>query len=195
MMRFVRKSSPLWIPEHCGRRGLVAWPGPMLGPLGQTRRKLSSVSSHSLWYPATQTWGGASGYFEVGNKFYCEVDASLISICFWKHALATSSSHVVRLWSVGSPGTQLATITTSGEASGARWIVATLATPYAITANTNYIVSVDYSNDYFTSFAFTWPYVNGKTHGVSAWYTATLGAYPESSDVSYNEGIDIILSY
>lgn len=76
----------------------------------------------------------------VGLKFQATADASVVGVRFYKVA-ANSGTHVGRLWTEGSPGTQLATVTFTGEtASG--WQEALFASPVAITAGTTYVISV-----------------------------------------------------
>ena len=167
-------------------------------PLGVTRKNASvATKPYSFWYPATQAFTPFKVTSEVGMEFYCSVNCILSSILWWKNASATSTTRSWRLWSQGSPGSLLATTTTSNEPVGtAQWIVATLSSPYSLTANTHYLASYQISNDYYSySNPITYPYSVGNLTMTASRYNTTLGSYPATSDTSYNHWVDVIVNY
>src|SRR5439155_1562250 len=83
--------------------------------------------------------------YELGTVFTSGVAGQITAIRFWK-ASNESGTHTGHLWSAS--GQLLATAIFSGEtASG--WRQQNLTTPVSITANTNYVVTVNPANSYY----------------------------------------------
>jgi len=74
---------------------------------------------------------------ELGMAFQTSQAGSVTAIRFYKSA-GNTGTHTGSLWSTS--GTRLATVTFAGE-TATGWQTATLATPYALTPGTTYIVS------------------------------------------------------
>jgi hypothetical protein len=102
----------------------------------------------SLW-PAELPSSGVDAdpnSVELGVRFRSSAAGNVTALRFYKHPQNTGS-HVGSLWSAS--GTLLAQVTFSGEtASG--WQVQTLATPVALTPNTDYVASYHTSSGFYT---------------------------------------------
>ena len=95
-----------------------------------------SIWSAAAVPPAPVDDGDASSV-EIGTKSRADSNGFITGVRFYK-APANTGTHTGTLWS--NTGTQLATVTFSGEtASG--WQQASFPNPVAITANTSYVVS------------------------------------------------------
>ena len=99
----------------------------------------------------SQTPGG-SNYndgvsYELGARFYSDTVGQITAIRFWKSS-SESGTHVGHIWD--SKGTLLATVTFANEtASG--WQQQALGSPLAVTANTEYLVSVNTGKNYYVA--------------------------------------------
>ena len=92
--------------------------------------------------PVVSDYADGSTY-ELGMRFVSDVAGQITAIRFWKTPTETGT-HVGRIWTAG--GALLASTTFTGEtASG--WQQQALATPLAIAANTEYMVSVPTGSD------------------------------------------------
>jgi hypothetical protein len=158
----------------------------------------------SVW-PASATPGTASdsetAAVELGMKFRSDVAGTITGVRFYKGA-ANTGTHLGRLWS--STGTQLATVTFSGEtASG--WQQANFATPVAITAGTTYVVSYyapvgRYAFD--GGFFATTGVDNGPLHALRSGVDGANGVYrygsgggfPSNSWESSNYWVDVVFT-
>ena len=108
--------------------------------------------------PAAQNFSTGANY-ELGTRFSSDVAGRLTAIRFWK-APGETGQHVGRLWSAA--GQLLASVTfTSESASG--WQEQMLATDVPISANTEYVVSVNTTNAVYV--ATQYAFVNGLTNG------------------------------
>ncbi|MFD0630420.1 DUF4082 domain-containing protein [Catenulispora yoronensis] len=94
----------------------------------------------ALWagttVPGTVDSGDGNGV-ELGVKFSSSLDGNVTGVRFYKSA-ANTGTHTGTLWS--STGQQLAAGTFTGE-SASGWQTLTFATPVAVTAGTQYVVS------------------------------------------------------
>jgi hypothetical protein len=158
----------------------------------------------SVW-PASATPGTASdsetAAVELGMKFRSDVAGTITGVRFYK-GTANTGTHLGRLWS--SSGTQLATVTFSGEtASG--WQQANFATPVSITAGTTYVVSYyapvgRYASD--GGFFATTGVDNGPLHalrdgvdGANGVYRyGSGGGFPSNSWESSNYWVDVVFT-
>ena len=85
--------------------------------------------------------------YELGTRFYSDVAGQIAAIRFWKSS-SESGTHVGHIWN--SKGTLLATVTFANEtASG--WQQQSLGTPLTVTANTEYLVSVNTGKNYYVA--------------------------------------------
>ena len=122
--------------------------------------------------------------YELGMRFKSDVAGQITAIRFWKTPTETGT-HVGRIWTTG--GTLLASVTFTGEtASG--WQQQALATPLAIAANTEYIVSVPTGSNgrlVATVNLLAAGLNNGPLHapaGTQAGTGQPVGSFPASSD-------------
>ena len=95
--------------------------------------------------PATSTTDGVD--YELGTRFTSTAAGKITAIRFFKAANETGT-HTGRIWSAS--GTQLATVVFSGE-SPSGWQQQQLTTPLTITANTEYLVTVNTGNGYYAT--------------------------------------------
>lgn len=132
--------------------------------------------------------------YELGVRVVPDVDGQFTAVRFWKAPLDTSTSHVGHIWSAS--GTLLATVTFGSEtASG--WQQQSLSSPLAVTANTEYVISVNTPN-YFpdTQNAFAAGLVNGHLRAVAG-ANGVFGApntFPTSNYLSSNYFRDVVFS-
>ncbi|MFT3869569.1 MAG: DUF4082 domain-containing protein [Nibricoccus sp.] len=90
---------------------------------------------------------GASADYELGTVFSSAVAGEVSALRFWKSGNETGQ-HVGRLWTAS--GQLLASVTFANEtASG--WQQQALGTPLAITANTDYVVTVNTGGTYYVA--------------------------------------------
>ncbi|MEO8062817.1 MAG: DUF4082 domain-containing protein [Pseudomonadota bacterium] len=102
----------------------------------------------SIW-PAETPSGGVdadSNSVELGVRFRTSAAGNVTALRFFKHSQNTGT-HVGSLWSAS--GTLLGQVTFAGE-SASGWQVQTLASPVALTANTDYVVSYHTSSGFYT---------------------------------------------
>src|SRR4029079_5724844 len=83
--------------------------------------------------------GAGPWSYELGTKFKVDQAATLASIRFWKDTRETGA-HTVRVWS--ATGTLLYSQAVAAETANG-WQQVDLTTPFALQANTTYIVSVN----------------------------------------------------
>ena len=97
--------------------------------------------------PAGYYTDGPNVNYELGTRFTSTVNGQITAIRFYK-APNESGTHTGRIWNAS--GQQLASVVFSGEtASG--WQEQALATRLAITANTEYMVTVNTGNTYYSN--------------------------------------------
>lgn len=97
--------------------------------------------------PDGATTDGPGVNYELGTRFTSAVAGQITAIRFYK-AANESGTHTGRIWSAS--GQQLASVVFSGE-SASGWQQQALATPLAITANTEYMVTVNTANAYYVT--------------------------------------------
>jgi hypothetical protein len=95
--------------------------------------------------PASSETDGVG--YELGTRFTSTSAGQITAIRFYK-AASESGTHTGRIWSAS--GQQLASVVFTGE-SASGWQQQTLATPLAITANTEYMVTVNTGNNYYAT--------------------------------------------
>ena len=134
--------------------------------------------------PAITGGNDGTGY-ELGTVFVSGVSGQITAVRFWKDANETGT-HTGKIWS--ATGQLLASVTFSGEtASG--WQQQNLTVALSISANTQYVVSVNTGNNYYvaTGGGLASSVVNGDLSTVvgSNGVFGSPGQFPNSS---YNHG-------
>ena len=127
----------------------VSFNGSSVSGLSFSASPNSTSSNQSLF--TTQSPVGSSYNdgvsYELGTRFYADVAGQIAAIRFWKSS-SESGTHVGHIWD--SKGTLLATVTFANEtASG--WQQQSLGTPLTVTANTEYLVSVNTGKNYYVA--------------------------------------------
>ena len=142
--------------------------------------------------PATSTTDGVD--YELGTRFTSTSAGKITAIRFYK-AANESGTHTGRIWSAS--GQQLASVVFTGE-SASGWQQQTLATPLAITANTEYLVSVNTGNGYYatTDGGLGSQITSGdlKTVVGSNGRYGSAGSYPTSSWQNSNYFRDVVFT-
>ena len=105
---------------------------------------VAASSTYSVFTTQTTDSVYYDGPYELGMKFQSTEAGQIIKIRYYKMT-GDDGDHTGNLWSVD--GTKLASATFSGE-TGSGWQEATLGTPYSISANTIYVVSVNTVTNY-----------------------------------------------
>jgi hypothetical protein len=142
--------------------------------------------------PATSTTDGVD--YELGTRFTSTSAGQITAIRFYK-AANESGTHTGRIWSAS--GQQLASVVFTGE-SASGWQQQTLATPLAITANTEYMVTVNTGNGYYatTDGGLGSQITSGdlKTVVGSNGRYGPVGSYPTDSWVNSNYFRDVVFT-
>ncbi|WP_343305419.1 DUF4082 domain-containing protein [Chitinophaga niabensis] len=146
---------------------------------------------YNVFTTQTPSSTDTDGPYELGMKFQSSQSGTITQIRYYKYS-GENGAHTGRLWSAA--GTQLTSVTFTGEtASG--WQTATLSTPYAISANTTYVVTVNSNARYgATTGGLATAVTNGPLStivGSNGVYGTTLGAFPTSSYNNSNYFRDI----
>lgn len=116
--------------------------------------------------------------YELGQQFQVSKNGFVDAIRFYK-ATGETGTHVGRIWS--STGTLLASVTFAGE-TGSGWQQQALATPFAVTANTSYFVSVNINSLYVsTNYSPPVTFSRGDISGSSNGVFGAIGTFPTSS--------------
>lgn len=147
--------------------------------------------------PSSIDFGDASAY-ELGVKFTSDINGKVTGIRFYK-STSNTGTHIGRIWSVGSPGLQLASVTFTGE-SASGWQEMTFSSPLSIVSGTTYIASFSCPNGhysanvgYFASAHDSPPLhalANSSDNGV---FDTNPGTYPgTNSSTSANFWVDLI---
>ena len=116
--------------------------------------------------------------YELGVRLVADVDGQFTAIRFWKAAQESGTVHVGRVWTAS--GQLLGSVTFTNE-SASGWQQQPLATPVAVTAGTEYVVSVN-TADYFADTQHVFD--NGLMHGhlrAVSWANGVYGSRPEHS--------------
>jgi hypothetical protein len=131
---------------------------------------------------------------ELGFKFYSDVEGYITAVRFWKSVRETGI-HTGKIWDANR--NVLATVQFSNEtASG--WQVQNLATPLAVLANTQYMITVNTGNEFYSgsTSGLASGIVNGNLHsvvGVNGVY-GSLNNYPTGTYQNSNYFRDIVFS-
>jgi N,N-dimethylformamidase beta subunit-like protein/uncharacterized protein DUF4082/Big-like domain-containing protein/purple acid phosphatase-like protein len=158
----------------------------------------------NIWAPTTvppaPVDDGDPASVELGTKFRSDINGFITGVRFYK-AAANTGTHTGTLWS--STGTQLATVTFTGEtASG--WQQMNFSNPVAITANTTYVISYHAPVGHYTgtdtyfNTAVDRPPLHGLRNGVDganglyAYSTATT--FPTNTFNSENYWVDVVFT-
>ena len=157
----------------------------------------------TIW-PNTTTPAGTdpdSSSVELGVKFRASVNGFVTGIRYYKPT-QTTGTHVGSLWS--ATGTRLGNVTFTNE-SASGWQQATFASPIPVSAGTTYVASYFTPSRYavnggfFASAATTrgplTALQNGTDGGNGVYrYTATAGAFPNSSFNAENYWVDVVFA-
>jgi len=140
--------------------------------------------------PLQECTPGCGNYkpWELGLKFYSDVDGYVTAIRFYKGSRNTGV-HQGSLWS--SDGRQRWTVTFTSE-SPSGWQQATFSSPVRITAKQTYVVSFNTSGDFFYSDNFQ-GVNNSPLHGTAAVSASVPDTFPTST-ISRNYWVDIVFS-
>ncbi len=136
--------------------------------------------------------------YELGTKFYSTTNGSLTKVRIYTNA-TEGGAHTVRIWNA-STGTVVAGPYTWNITAGTQgWHEFSLPTGYAVTANTDYIVSVSTSSDNwypYTAHGFDSPINNGnlRTYTGSGVFSNTLGTMPTTSFNNTNYFRDVVVN-
>jgi len=164
----------------------------------------TAAATYSIWTtsntPATID-SADPGAVELGMKFRSDVAGYVTGLRFYK-AAANTGVHIGNLWT--TTGTQLATVTFSGEtASG--WQQASFSTPVLIAAGTTYIISYYAPAGHYSV---TEPYFDGTNgdnpplHALSnsagggngVYQYGSTSAFPAQTYDSSNYWVDVLFS-
>lgn len=149
-------------------------------------------ASYSVLTSQTPTNTYTDGPYEMGMKFTSSVATDIIKLRFYK-VTGETGTHIGRIWSAG--GTLLDTVIFTGETSSG-WQEATLATPYHISASTEYVVSVNSNTAYgATSGGLSSAITNGILSSVSGsnGVFGSTGVFPTSSFGGGNYFRDVVV--
>jgi len=120
---------------------------------------------------------------EQGMYFTSDVAGQINAIRFWKDSNETGT-HTGNIWS--STGTLLASVAFTGETSSG-WQQESLTTPYAIAANTTYVVSVNTNSAHvYTQYGMMSAVTNEDLSTISnstingSGYSGTAGTFPST---------------
>lgn len=130
---------------------------------------------------STQVGGG----YEIGIHFNSSSAGNVSGLAFYKAAADTTTlSRTLSLWS--GAGALLTSVTTSAEPTGTdQWLVGALASPYAIQAVQDYVVSFGSPGVYKAIPGGTTPVSNGQHLTLtSCCYGNTIGAFPNLADTA-----------
>lgn len=148
--------------------------------------------SGDIFGTTTPTGGAVIGNFSLGTKFYASRSGKITGVRAYYTAGQGSATRTAHLWS--SAGTSLASVALTGT-TATGWNTWTFATPYAIAASTEYVVSlyeasqgVGYTASLFasgdwqgTGGAYLWAYQNGGSAGNNGVYLSGSDGFPTSS--------------
>jgi len=136
-------------------------------------------------FPAP-TQPNAGGAFELGQRFKDSAGGFVTKLRYVRASAEPAVDHTLRLWSAA--GVELASAVAPAGASGT-WHEAILATPYELTPDTEYVVSVSVTDSRAENVSGNWPppspgtgtlvSVGGVSQGV--FHDPPLGTFPTSS--------------
>jgi hypothetical protein len=134
--------------------------------------------------------------YELGTKFWADVDGTLTQVRLYTNALE-GGNHTVRIWRVNDAAVVAGPYTWNIMAGTEGWKTFTLPAPLAVTANTDYVVAISNSSDLYYAeqiHGFDAPIVNGHLHTYvgSGVYTNVLGTMPSSTWANTNYFRDVV---
>jgi hypothetical protein len=138
--------------------------------------------------------GSGPWTYELGTKIQVSQPARIEAIRFWK-ASSETGTHVARVWNAS--GTQLATVTFSGE-SASGWQQQSLSTPLALSPGQTYIVSVGFNTAFGMTAnalgsAITAGPLSSVADGNNGVYALTAGVFPTNSWNNSNYFVDAVV--
>jgi hypothetical protein len=137
---------------------------------------------------------------ELGLRFTPSIDGYISGVRFYK-STANTGIHTGSLWSAA--GVRLANVTFTGE-SASGWQTASFATPVAVTAGQNYVVSYSDPGGHYAATSFAWSY-RGRTAAPltvaggfgsqpAGVYNTSVGAFPTDSYNQSNYYVDAVFT-
>lgn len=155
----------------------------------------ASIKSLFEWATPAAWTGGSGTPLTLGVIWQSTGNGYVTGARFYKNPNDTATTHILKLWTAA--GVEMGSVTTSGETSSG-WQQANFATPIAVSASTNYVVSYyssagyyAYNTDYFTADDYTnaplsaAKTINGVYHGGNA--------FPDNVHAShYNYWADLV---
>jgi fibronectin type 3 domain-containing protein len=166
------------------------------GLTGASATLTVAATSESLFTTQTPARPSvADGHsYELGMKFRSARAGVINGVRYWK-ATGETGTHVGRIWSAS--GQLLASVTFSGE-SASGWQRQLFSVPFAIQANTTYVVSVNIVTSYpFTGSGLATAIVNGDLASVADAANGVYGTpslFPTSSFQNANYFRDVIFT-
>jgi hypothetical protein len=180
-----------------------------LGALAPTEAHAQTAPTFNVLPTATPATADVSdpnsGGVELGMRFRSSVPGYVAGVRFYKGTSNNSGTHVGHLWNPSATATPVASVTFSGETSSG-WQEALFATPVAISANTDYVVSYYAPNNHYSVtenyFTSNWPGPGasnpltalqdsaGTPNGVYAYGSGST--YPSSTLGKNNYYVDIV---
>lgn len=176
--------------------GIASTDGATLAPQTWTfHTKSATASDENMFGSQTPalTADNDSSAVEVGVGWSPAVDGTVSAIRFYKGA-GNGGTHTGSIWS--STGTKLASVTFTNETDSG-WQTATLATPLAVTAGTQYVVSYyapqghyAVTNNFFTS-DWTSGNLTASADNNGLYLYATGGGFPTYTYGKANYFVDV----
>ena len=170
-------------------------------PTTTTTTTPPSPTGSSIWSPTARPANFAAQYtaIELGTRFRSDVDGTIAGVRFYK-APGDPGTHEGKLWSATGQLLARATFTNETESG---WQQVNFATPVAVTANTNYVVSFHTSAGFFgydPNYFATTGVDNGLLHalpdsaaGPNGVYTRD-GGFPNQGYLASNWWADVVFS-
>lgn len=150
------------------------------GPTGPTG-PAAGESVFTSQTPASDNNTDSGQLYELGMRFQSALDGNITAIRFWKSSM-DSATYTGHIWAADQ--TPLASVSFGAIGAGpSGWQQATLSSPLAISASTDYWVSVNVGGFYpFTGSAF--PITNGDLSADSGGLSTTPGTFPDASSAA-----------
>jgi len=126
----------------------------------------------------------ATGNYEMGQRFWSDFDGVITGIAFYKSPSDTATTHTVNLWADDGV-TKIGTASTSGEAAGAGWQLATFTTPPPITKATFYRATVGLTTFRWEAGAGSVARTVGPLTIYADCYASPAGSYPTTTGTTY----------
>lgn len=130
-----------------------------------------------------------------GCRFKPLVNGNITKIRYWKPSSDTgTTSRTVKLWTV-SGSAQVASKADTPPSTSGVWREVTLDSPVAVTANTEYVVSVYGTftgTSYYIDCSQTYPYTNSNLTALDGRYNWGADAYPTTDGGSSWYAVDVV---